>query len=498
MAETIKNEFEIRLEKLEKIKKLGLKPYVEKFERTHSAKDALELPIGTKYIVIAGRILTKRVMGKIAFCHILDDSGKIQVVLQEDSLGKDLYQFFNELIDSADFIGVQGEIFKTKKGEISVLGNTLTLLSKALRPLPEKFHGLKDVEIRNRQRYLDTIANPEVKSLFLFRSNLIKYVREFYWQKGFVELETPILANTASGALAKPFITHHNALDLDVYLRISCGELWQKMAIIGSFEKTFEIGKVFRNEGIDPSHLQEFTMIEHYVAYWNFEDNMRFTEDLLSHLLQKLFKTMKVEIKNRKGEKTSVDFTPPWPKMSFRDVILKDSGIDIDKYESNKELLAEIKKKKLYIDEMKFLGLGNLVDTLYKTVSRDKIVNPTFLIHHPIDVSPLARKNDENPKIVDRFQLLVNGWEIVNAYSELVDPIDQKERFQGQTQAKKEGDEEAHGEDMEFVTALEHGAPPISGWGMGIDRIVALLALQDNVRDVVLFPMMRPIGSDKK
>ena len=492
MNEAIKDEFEIRKEKLEKLNSAGIQAYPDKFKKTHSSKDALAEKEGTKNICIAGRIITKRTMGKISFAHILDDFGKIQLVFKDDEVGESEYKIFNDLVDGGDFIGASGELFTTKKGEVSILVKNYTFLGKALRPLPEKWHGLKDVEMRYRQRYLDIIANPDTKKVFEFRSLFMRVLREYYWGKGFIELETPILANTASGALAKPFKTHHNALNTDLYLRISAGEIWQKMAIIGGFEKTFDMGKVFRNEGMDPSHLQEFTAVEHYAAYWNFEDNMKFTEEMFSHLLKKLFGKMKIDIKNRKGETAEIDFTPPWPKITFRDVIKKDCGIDIDVFSSQKELLSEIKKKKIYTEEMKNLGLGNLVDTLYKTVSRDTIIKPTFLINHPIDVSPLARKNDKNPKIVDRFQLLVNGWEIVNAYSELINPEDQKQRFAQQVAAKAKGDEEAHGEDNEFIKALEHGAPPMSGWGMGIDRIVALLTQQDNLRDVVLFPLMRP------
>lgn len=492
MKKTIKDEFEIRKEKLKKLSDFGIHPYPDFFKKTHSIAQALQLNFGTKNISVAGRILTKRTMGKITFAHLLDNSEKIQLVFKDDEIGESAYKIFNDFIDSGDFMGVEGDLFATKKGETSILVKKYTFLGKALRPLPEKWHGLKDLELRYRQRYLDIIANPEIKKVFLFRSNFIRLLREYYWEHGFIELETPVLASTASGAMAKPFKTHHNALNIDLYLRISAGEIWQKMAIIAGFEKTFEMGKVFRNEGMDPSHLQEFTMLEHYIAYWNFEDNMKFTQDIFSHLLKKLFGKLQVTIKDREGKAMEIDFTPPWPKVTFRDIIKKDSGIDISDYSGTKDLLAEIKKKKLYADEMKNLGFGNLIDALYKTVSRDKIIKPTFLIHHPIDVSPLARKNEKNPKVVDRFQLLVNGWEIVNAYSELVDSQDQKKRFQKQSAAKAKGDEEAHGEDKEFIKALEHGAPPISGWGMGIDRVVALLTQQDNLRDVVLFPLLRP------
>jgi len=279
---------------------------------------------------------------------------------------------------------------------------------------------------------------------------------------------------------------------MDVFLRISAGEIWQKMLMVGGYEKTFELGKAFRNEGIDPSHLQEFTLLEHYAAYWNFEDNMKFTEKMFSHLLKELLQSMKVDIYSREGEKKTVDFTPPWPKLTFRDAIQSNCGIDILQHKDIASLKKEIEKNKIRIENIQSLGYGNLVDALYKEVARKKIIQPTFLTNHPIEVSPLARKNDENQKIADRFQLVVNGWEILNAYSELVDPKDQAERFKAQSVAKSQGDEDAHGEDDEFIRALEHGAPPISGWGMGIDRIVALLTQQDNLRDVVLFPLMRP------
>lgn len=492
MEHKIQSEYKIRQEKLKKLNKLGVTVYPDTYVRTHLAAEALKAPFDAKNIKVAGRIVSRRAIGKISFCHLLDDSGKIQIVIQESGVGETHYKNFIELIDIGDFFGAEGELFKTQTGETSILVKTYTFLGKALRPLPEKWHGLKDIEKRYRERYLDLVTNHEVKERFRFRSRFIQLLREFYWSQGFIEIETPILANTASGAIAKPFTTHHNGLDIDLYLRISCGEIWQKMAIIGSFEKTFELGRVFRNEGIDPSHLQEFTMLEHYCAYWNFEDNMRFTEKLLSHILKKLFGTVKVSIKNVQGEKKEIDFTPPWPKTSYRELIKKDSGIDIDDYATAKELLSVMQKKKIKIEGEKKLGRGNLIDALYKEVSRKKIIQPTFLIQHPIDVSPLARSNDKNPSIVDRFQLVVHGWEIVNAYSELIDPIDQKSRFNEQTKARKQGDEDTHAEDKDFVTALEHGAPPISGLGIGIDRIVALLTGQDNLRDVVLFPVLRP------
>jgi len=498
MAEILNDEYKIRLNKLKKIKGQGVNPYPEKFNKLQSVAEVLKLETGKK-VKTAGRLLTIREMGKICFCHILDSSGKMQIVLKQDDVdpvrsktsnGVDLKQFL-KIFDPGDFIGVEGEVFKTKKGELSIAVKNFVLLGKTLRPLPEKFHGLKDQEAKYRQRYLDLIANPETYQRFLLRSKFIKSLREFYWDKGFVEIETPVLSNTASGALAKPFVTHHNSLDVDAYLRIAI-ETFQKEAIVGGFEKVFEIGRCFRNEGMDPSHLQEFTMCEHYAAYWNFEDNMKFTEEMFSYLFKKLFGTLKIEIKDREGKLQKVDFKPPWPKISFAELIKRDCGIDIDKCKTAVDLRKKIKAKKIKIENADKLERGNLIDSLYKEISRDKIIQPTFLINHPLDLSPLARRNDKNPEIVDRFQLIINTWEIINAYSELVDPVGQAERFSQQAKAKAGGDEEAHGKDDEYVKALEHGAPPISGWGMGVDRIVTLLTQQDNLRDVVLFPLLKP------
>ncbi|MFA6917389.1 MAG: amino acid--tRNA ligase-related protein, partial [Candidatus Gracilibacteria bacterium] len=328
---------------------------------------------------------------------------------------------------------------------------------------------------------------------FIFRSNLLKALREFYWQQGFTEIETPVLESVSSGAAAKPFITHHNALDIDMYLRIAAGELWQKMAIVGGFEKTFEVARCFRNEGMDPSHLQEFTMIEHYAAYWDFEDNMKFTEKMFEYMLQKLIGTTKVMVKDREGNEVEVDFKTPWPRKRYTDLIKEDSGIDVLEHDNAETLLKEIRKNHIQIDDAESLGYGNLVDALYKKVTRPKLIQPTFVIQHPLLTKPLARKNDKDSRLCDTFQLLVNSWEIVNAYSELVDPVDQRERFEAQSKAKAEGDEEAMMINEEYLVAMEHGMPCMSGWGMGIDRLVTLLTRQDNVKDCVLFPLMRPL-----
>lgn len=482
-----------RIKKLEALIASGVIPYADKFDRTHSLAQISDLPIGEK-VRVAGRLMLIRDMGKLTFAHLQDFSGRRQIVLHDTDLGKENYKNFLQLINVGDFIGVDGEVFTTKKGEISVLLKSYKLLSKSLRPLPEKWHGLKDQELCYRQRYLDLTMNPETMERFKFRSEFIRELRNFYHENGFIELETPILCNAASGALAKPFSTHHNALDMDVFLRIA-PEIYLKEAIAGGFEKVFEIGRVFRNEGIDPSHLQEFTMVEHYVAYWNYKDNMAFTEKMLTTLIEKLKGTLKLQIINRDGKEIKVDFSTPWRVVSFRELLKKDCGIDIDKFPDAESLRKEIKKKKINIENAEKLGRGNLIDALYKEVSRASMINPTFLINHPIDLSPLARKNDKNPEIVDRFQLVVNGWEIINAYSEIVDPVDQAQRFEQQMTARAAGDEEAMLKDDEFLEAMEYGMPPISGWGMGIERMLTLLTKQPNLKDVVLFPLMKPTES---
>lgn len=484
------NDEMVRLEKLKKIRAAGINPYPDKFDVSETLAEAKAKKEGTE-VTCAGRLLTLRDMGKLTFAHLQDFSGKMQIILKGDELGEENYQFLLKTLDLGDYLGVSGKIFITHKGEISILVNKCQLLAKALLPLPEKWHGLQDTEAKYRQRYLDLISNRETLDRFIFRSNLIKKMREFYWANGFIEVETPILGNTASGALAKPFKTHHEALDLPLYLRIA-PETFLKEAIVGGFERVFEIGRSFRNEGIDPSHLQDFTTVEHYAAYWNYEDNMKFTEKMLGSLLTDLLGTLKLEILNRDGEKIKVDFTPPYPRVTFRELIKKDSGIDIDKLEKVEDLRTEIKKKKIDIEDLNKLGRGNLIDELYKKVSRPKLVGPVFLIQHPTDVSPLSRRNDQNPKVVDRFQLVIVGWEVTNAYSELVDPLDQEGRFTEQASLKKAGDAEAHGKDDDYVTAMKYGMPPMSGLGLGIDRLVALLTQQPNLKDVVLFPLMKP------
>lgn len=479
-----------RQKKAEAIRAKGSMPYAASFDRTHTLIEARDLGEGNE-VRICGRIMLLRDMGKMAFITLQDHTGRLQLMLREDELGADLYKEILDLVDLGDFIGVSGKRFATQKGEPSVMVKEWKMLSKALRQPPEKWHGIENQETAWRQRYLDLTSNRETFDRFQFRSRFMQRLRQFYWDEGFTEVETPVLVNAASGALATPFATHHNAYDSDMFLRIA-PETFLKECLIGGFDRVFELGRVFRNEGLDPSHLQDFTMVEHYASYWDYVANMDFTEKMLPTLLQDLLGTTKVKIPDRDGNLIEVDFKPGWPRLSIRDAILQSCGIDFETCDSASALREAIKSKGIKLDvNIEALGRGNLIDQLYKKVSRPSLIQPTFIMQHPLDLSPLARRNDENPNITDRFQLVVGGWEIVNAYSELVDPVDQAQRFEEQAKANAGGDSDAHRKDDDYVTALEYGCPPCSGFGMGIDRIVALLTQQTNLRDVVLFPLMK-------
>jgi len=491
-----KNEEVSRKQKLSYLRQAGLNPYPERFEKQHDIADILmkadptKLPAADKIetsafsFVTAGRIMTIRKHGKLMFMHLTDSTARIQIAFSHDLLGGQFDLLSN--FDLGDYIGIEGKLFLTHKGEITLMVSEFLFLGKALRPLPEKFHGLKDQETIYRQRYLDMLTNDEVKKKFKLRREVIQYIRQYLITNNFVEVETPVLSNTASGALAKPFVTHHNALDIDLYLRIA-PETYLKRLIVGGYERVFEFARCFRNEGIDPSHLQEFTILEYYAAYWNWEDNLEFTEQLIGSLIQHIFGTYILELFGQE-----VDWKPPYPVITMRDLILEHSGIDIDTCRTVESLKLKILKLGIEIEEIDNLGYGNLVDSLYKKVARTKLIKPTFLIKHPIELSPLARANDEDPTVADRFQLVVNGWEIVNAYSELVDPIEQRIRLSEQSKLKAAGDEEAMMMDEEYIKAMEHGLPPVSGWGMGIDRLLALLTSSDNLKETVYFPLMRP------
>ncbi len=486
---------QIRKEKMQKIADAGFSVRPEKYERTHDIKEARELPDGTKNVSIAGRVMSKRKLGKISFIDLQNLEGHLQLCIKRDDLGEDTYKFLHETVDIGDFIGVKGDIFTTQAGEKSLQVYEYTFLGKAFRPLPEKFHGITDQDAVYRERHLDLIMNEDSRKRFLLRTKIIQAMRDFLNEHGFLEVDTPVLQNTASGATARPFITHHNALDQDVFLRIS-PELTLKKLIIGGFTNVYEIARDFRNEGMDANHLQDFTMVEGYSAYWNYEDNMKFLREMVIYMLDKVYDgNLKLNLGGQE-----VDFGGEWKVVSFRDLLLKDCGIDIDKYPTAESLLAEIKNKgiKLDAENLEQLGRGNLIDTLYKKVSRPSMINPTYLIKHPTDLSPLARSNDENPDIVDRFQLVVNGQEIINGYSELVDSIEQEKRLIEQSKLKAQGDEEAMSIDTEYIRAMEFGMPPISGWGLGIDRFLQFLTNSENIRDVVLYPLMRPRTSEEE
>ena len=478
----------VRRNKVEEIKEF-CNPYPERYETNYTLKEASTLEDGIKDVRVAGRIVFMRKMGKLSFLKLRDIEGDLQVSIKIDLVGEEKYKFFKTMIDLGDFIGVVGEIFTTQTGEKTLRADDFTFLGKALKPLPEKFHGVTDPEICYRNRYLDLIMNESTRKRFLLKYEFIKEIRRFLEDDGYIEIETPVLSNKASGASARPFTAHHNALDIDVYLRIA-PETYLKRAVVGGFTKVFEFARCFRNEGIDATHLQDFTMLECYAAYYNYKDNMILLENMLKTVIQKVFGTLQVTINDK-----VVDLSKKWETVSFRDLILKYVDIDIKKFNTKESLLAEIKNKKISFeteDDIETLGFGNLVDALYKKVARPSLIEPTFLIEHPIELSPLARANDEDKTLTDRFQLVINGAEIINAYSELVDPMDQEARLLHQAELKANGDTEAMMMDYDYINAMEYGMPPISGWGMGIDRVLQVLTGVDNIKDNILFPLMRP------
>lgn len=481
----IKNEEQTRLQRLEVLRQAKIDPYPTKCGRVQTLAQAKVAKEGSE-VHLAGRLVSIREMGKLCFAHLKDFSGKLQAAVSEKELGKEDYKFFIKNFDLGDFVEVEGEIFITHKGEISVLVKKYTLLAKALLPLPEKFHGLSNIEIRYRQRYLDLLANEESLKIAVTRSAVIKEMRNFFDELGFYEVETPILQSLYGGANAAPFVTHHNALDIDLYLRIA-PELYLKRLIVGGFEKVYEIAKCFRNEGIDNNHNPEFTQIEYYWAYADYNDSMKLVEELIPRLVKAAGLEMKFTTLGHE-----VDFTPPYPRKTMRDIIKEYAKIDIEDYPDQKSMYkVAIKLKIEGID--KNTGRGKLVDEIYKTYARPKIINPIFMIDHPVELSPLAKKKVEDPRYVERFQLVcVGGNELCNAFSELNDPLDQEERFKEQEKLFASGDREGMRYDADFIIALKHGMPPSSGLGMGIDRLIKLLTNSDNLKEVILFPTLKP------
>ena len=482
----------VRRDKINKIKEY-CNPYPERYDVTHSLKDASTLADEVNGVRVAGRIVFMRKMGKMSFLKLRDIEGDLQISIKIDLVGEEAYEFFKSNVDIGDFIGAEGEIFTTHTGEKTLRADSFAFLGKALKPLPEKFHGLTDLEACYRQRYVDLIMNEETRKRFQIRVKFIRELRHYLDNLGYMEIETPILNNKASGATARPFKSHHNALDLDVFLRIA-PETYLKRAVVGGIPKVYEVARCFRNEGMDASHLQDFTMVEGYQAYFNYEDNMKLIQNMLQTIIMNIFGTLKIQV----GDK-EVDMSGDWGRVSFRELLIKYANIDIEEYNTKEKLLAKIIENKIEVDSetpLENLGFGNLVDVLYKKVARPHMLGPVYLTEHPTSLSPLARSNDDRPEVSDRFQLVINGAEIVNGYSELVDPQEQERRLLEQASLKASGDEEAMDMDYDYIGAMEYGMPPISGWGMGIDRIVQLLTGSESIRDVVMFPLMRPLDND--
>lgn len=491
---TPKNQLlEQRFQKAKKLEEEGVKLFPNTFRKdtdisflieNFKDKSSEELLSLDKTFKIAGRIMTVRSFGKATFLHIQDHSGKIQVFVQKKEVGDKEYTLFKKF-DIGDIIGVEGNLFKTKTGELTLNAKHVELVTKSFRPLPEKYHGLKDVELRYRQRYVDLIVNPKTKEIFRTRTKIIKEIRNFLDQRGFLEVETPMMQPIPGGATARPFETYHNALDMKLYLRIA-PELYLKRLLVGGFEKVYEINRNFRNEGISTQHNPEFTMLEFYWAYADYKDLMSLTEELFCELAEKILGTLKITYQDH-----TIDLTPPWKRISFYSALEEIGGLSKEEY-MNKDKAEEIVKK-LGENVQKKESLGKLQTKLFDLLVEPKLIQPHFVYHYPVEVSPLSRRNEEDPTITDRFELFIAGKEIANAFSELNDPRDQRERFEEQARAKAEGDEESHFMDEDYITALEYGMPPAAGEGIGIDRVVMLFTNSPSIREVILFPLLRPI-----
>jgi len=480
--------FEQRLEKLNRLREAGIDPYPARFERTDLAADVVASfdEEQAKQVRVAGRVVGGiRRMGRATFLHLQDGSGRIQAYFKRDVVGPETYALL-DLIDVGDFLGVVGETMRTRTGEVTVQASELHVLSKALRPLPEKWHGLQDVETRYRKRYLDLIANPEVMEVFRTRGRIVQEVRNFLVERGFLEVETPVLQTVPGGGSARPFETFYNALDRTLSLRIAL-ELYLKRCIIGGIEKVFEIGRNFRNEGISLKHNPEFTMLEVYQAYADYEEIMRLTEDLVATVSQRALGTTKVVVK---GD-VEVDLSPPWERKPLHDAIYEASGVDYDEHPTAESLAKAAAEAGLKVQPD--WTRGKIIDELLSVFVEPKITSPVFLVDYPLELSPLAKQRTDRPDIVERFEAFCGGMEIANAFSELNDPLDQRERFLEQARQKGTGDDEAMPFDADFLEALEHGMPPTGGMGLGIDRLAMILTGQDKIRDVLLFPQMRTV-----
>ncbi|VDG98446.1 Lysine--tRNA ligase [Lysinibacillus sphaericus] len=489
--EELSDQRQVRRQKMEEIRNGGLDPFGARFERTHLSNELIEayselskeeLDETPHVAKIAGRIMTKRGKGKAGFAHIQDLGGQIQIYVRQDAIGEDSYKLFT-MADLGDIVGIEGTVFKTKVGELSIKVTEFTFLSKALRPLPEKFHGLQDIEQRYRQRYLDLISTEGSKETFILRSRIIQSMRRYLDGQGFLEVETPMLHSIAGGASARPFITHHNTLDMTLYMRIAI-ELHLKRLIVGGLEKVYEIGRVFRNEGISTRHNPEFTMIELYEAYADYNDIMALTENMIAHIAEEVLGTTKVQY----GEDI-IDVSPGWKRLHMADAVKEYTGVDFWTQMTKEE--AHALAKEHGIDVQPTMEVGHVLNEFFEQKVEEQLVQPTFVYGHPVEISPLAKKNPEDGRFTDRFELFIVRREHANAFTELNDPIDQRQRFEAQLVEKEQGNDEAHEMDDDFIEALEYGLPPTGGLGIGIDRLVMLLTNAQSIRDVLLFPQMR-------
>ncbi len=485
--ENLSEVLQVRRDKLKDLQEMGRDPFkISKYEVSHHSDEVISNydSLEGQRVSLAGRIMSKRVMGKASFMHLQDQNGRIQAYVKRDDIGVDEYKLF-KTYDLGDIVGIEGFVFKTKTEEVSVHVEKLVLLSKSLQVLPEKYHGLKDVDLRYRQRYVDLIVNPEVKEAFLTRTKALKALRSYLDDRGFLEVETPILNTIAGGANARPFITHHNTLDIPMYLRIA-NELYLKRLIVGGFDKVYEMGRMFRNEGMDMKHNPEYTAIELYQAYADYKDMMEITENVISHMAEVATGSMKIDYQG-----TEIDFTPPWKRMTMEECVKEYAGVDFSEINTDEEALAIAREKGIEITPG--MRRGEVINAFFEEFGEDQLIQPTFITHHPVEVSPLAKRNVEDPRRTDRFEAFANRWELANAFSELNDPIDQRGRFEDQVRKRELGDDEACEMDEDFLNALEVGLPPTGGLGIGIDRVIMLLTNSTTIRDVLLFPTMKPL-----
>ncbi|AKR07308.1 lysyl-tRNA synthetase [Bacillus cereus BAG1X2-3] len=489
--EELNDQLLVRREKLHNLREQGIDPFGKRFERTNSTTDLVSLygefskeELEEKGITvsIAGRIMTKRGKGKAGFAHIQDLHGQVQIYVRKDTVGDEEYELFTTA-DLGDLVGIEGKVFKTNVGELSVKATGFTLLTKSLRPLPDKYHGLKDVEQRYRQRYLDLITSMESRETFVTRSKIIREMRRYLDDNGYLEVETPMMHAIAGGASARPFTTHHNALDMELYMRIAI-ELHLKRLIVGGLEKVYEIGRVFRNEGVSTRHNPEFTMIELYEAYADYNDIMKLTENMVAHIAKKVLGTTTIQYGDYE-----INLEPEWTRLHMVDAIKQHSGADFWNPMSVEEARELAKEHNVEIKDT--MEVGHIINEFFEQKVEDKLIQPTFIYGHPVEISPLAKKNDEDPRFTDRFELFIVAREHANAFTELNDPIDQKERFEAQLKEREQGNDEAHMMDDDYIEALEYGMPPTGGLGIGIDRLVMLLTNAPSIRDVLLFPAMR-------